>query len=114
MKVRTHSLASFSAYFNQGFDLRAHARRMRDARTHPEISAVGCQMVHSPVKPFLALDWLRPGKGEETAAPHLLTPLPDLYGSRFFDILLLDALYAQTAVLKLVKKKGWDVVTSLK
>ena len=241
MKVRTHTLPSFSAYLNKGFDLRTHARRMRDARTHPEISpasvflallhgfvfrlpsfqqldnelahshlqrwigaerafrddtlryslcgfevgpleamlvdinrrlkrgkafdpgrvqgrlvaaldgievlssfsrhcesclerrvsrkdqagrkieeiqyyhrAVGCQMVHSPVKPFLALEWLRPGEGEETAALRLLTRLPDLYGSRFFDILLLDALYAQTAVLKLVKKKGWDVVISLK
>jgi hypothetical protein len=54
--------------------------------------AVGCQMVHSRVKPFLAIEWLGPGEGEETAALRLLTRLPDLYGSRFFDILLLDAL----------------------
>jgi hypothetical protein len=40
--------------------------------------AVGCQMVHSPVKPFLAIEWLRPGEGEETAALRLLRRLPDL------------------------------------
>jgi hypothetical protein len=76
--------------------------------------AVGCQMVHSPVKPFLAVEWLQPGEGEDTAALGLLNRLPDLYGSRFFDILLLDALYAQTPVLELVRKMGWDAVISLK
>jgi hypothetical protein len=76
--------------------------------------AVGCQMVHSPVKPFLAIEWLQPGESEETAALRLLTRLPKLYGSRFFDILLLDALYAQTPVLRLTQQIGWDVVISLK
>ena len=76
--------------------------------------AVGCQMVHSPVKPFLAIEWLQPGEGEDTAALRWLTRLPDLYGSRFFDILLLDALYAQTPVLELVRKIGWHAVISLK
>ncbi len=241
MKERTHSLPSFSTWLNKGFDLRAHALRMSDARTDPEISpasiflalfhasvfrlpsfqrldaelahsylqqwigaerafhddtlryslcgfdlealeamlvdvnrrlkrskafdegrvqghlvaaldgievlasfsrrcecclerrvmtkdragrkieqiqhyhrAVGCQMVHSPVKSFLAIEWLRPGEGEDTAALRLLTHLPSLYGSRFFDILLLDALYAQTPVLDLTQKIGWDVVISLK
>jgi hypothetical protein len=241
MKERAHSLPSFSAWLNKGFDLRAHAVRMSDARTDPEISpssiflalfhsfvfrlpsfqqldselahshlqrwigaerafrddtlryslcgfdldpleamlvdvnrrlkrgkvfdagrvqgrfvaaldgievlssfsrrcesclerrvtrkdqagrkieeiqyyhrAVGCQMVHSPVKPLLAIEWLQPGEGEDTAALRLLNRLPDLYGSRFFDILLLDALYAQTPVLELVRKTGWDAVISLK
>lgn len=76
--------------------------------------AVGCQMVHSAVKPFLAIEWLQPGEGEEVAALRLLRRLPDLYGSRFFDILLLDALYAQTPVLQLAQQTGWDVVISLK
>ena len=76
--------------------------------------AVGCQMVHSPVKPFLAIEWLCPGEGEDTAALRLLRRLPDMYGSRFFDILLMDALYAQTPVLKLVREIGWDAVISLK
>jgi hypothetical protein len=241
MKARTHSLPSFSAWLNKGFDLRQHAARMKDARLDPDISpasvflalfhgfvfrlpsfqqldselshsylqhwigaerafrddtlryslcgfdlgplesmlvdvnrrlkrgkaldqgrvqgrmvaaldgievlssfsrhcesclqrrvtrkdqagrkieetqyyhrAVGCQMVHSPVKPFLAMEWLQPGEGEATAALRLLRRLPDLYGSRFFDILLLDALYAQTPVLDLAGEIGWDVVISLK
>jgi hypothetical protein len=76
--------------------------------------AVGCQMLHSPVKPFLAIEWLRPGEGEDTAALRLLRRLPDLYGSRFFDVLLMDALYAQTPVLELVREVGWDAVISLK
>jgi len=70
--------------------------------------------VHSTVKPFLALEWLQPGEGEEAAALRLLKRLPQLYGSRFFDILLLDALYAQTPVLELIHQIGWDAVISLK
>ena len=44
----------------------------------------------------------------------LLEKLPDLYGSRFFDVLLLDALYAQAPVFKLAERRGWDLVVSLK
>jgi hypothetical protein len=210
MKERTHSLPSFSGWLNKGFDLRAHAAQMSDARTDPEIApssvflavfhsfvfrlpsfqqldselahshlqhwigaerafgddtlryslcgfdldpleamlvdvnrrlkrakafeagrvqgrlvaaldgievlssfsrrcdrclerrvilkdpagrkieqtqyyhrAVGCQMVHSSVKPFLAIEWLQPGEGEDTAALRLLQRLPEMYGSRF-------------------------------
>ena len=49
--------------------------------------AVGCQLVGSPIRPFVALEWLRPGEGEDTAALRLLAKLPDLYGSPFFDVL---------------------------
>lgn len=76
--------------------------------------AVGCQIISSPVKPFLALEWLRPGEGEDTAALRLLARIPDLYGSRFFDILLLDALYTQAPVLELARQMGWELVISLK
>jgi hypothetical protein len=76
--------------------------------------AVGCQIVSCPAKPFLALEWLQPGEGEDTAALRLLRKLPRLYGSRFFDILLLDALYAQAPVLRLAGEIGWDLVISLK
>jgi len=76
--------------------------------------AVGCQIVSSPVKSFLAMEWLQPGEGEDTAALRLLNRIPDLYGSRFFDILLLDALYAQAPVLQLGEKIGWDLIISLK
>jgi len=60
------------------------------------------------VKPFLALEWLRPGKGEGAAALRLLARIPDLYGSRFFDILLLDALYTQAHVLDLFASRPPD------
>ena len=76
--------------------------------------AVGCQIVSSPTKPFLAIEWLQPREGEDTAALRLLEKLPELYGSRFFDILLLDALYAQAPVLKLAERSGWDLIISLK
>lgn len=76
--------------------------------------AVACQIVSSPAKPFLAIEWFQPGEGEDTAALRLLGKLPDLYGSRFLDILLLDALYAQAPVLKLAERNGWDLVISLK
>jgi hypothetical protein len=76
--------------------------------------AVGCQIVSDPVKAFLDFEWLQPNEGEETAALRLLRRLPQLYGSPFFDILLLDALYAQTAVLDLAQQIGWDLVISLK
>lgn len=76
--------------------------------------AVGCQIVSSAVKPFLALEWLAPGEGEDTAALRLLTRIPERYGSRFFDILLLDSLYPQARVLRLAKDMGWDVVITLK
>ena len=46
MKERTHSLPSFSAWLNKGFDLRGHAARMADARLDPDIS---------PASVFLAL-----------------------------------------------------------
>jgi Transposase DDE domain len=76
--------------------------------------AVGCQIVSSPTKPFLALEWLQPGEGEDTAALRLLGRLPEIYGSRFFDVLLLDALYAQAPVLNLAESIGWDLIVSLK
>ena len=76
--------------------------------------AVGCQIVNSPAKPFLAIEWLQPKEGEDTAALRLLEKLPELYGSRFFDILLLDALYAQAPVLKLAERNEWDLIISLK
>jgi hypothetical protein len=75
---------------------------------------VGCQIVSSPSKPILALEWIRPGEGEDTAALRLLRRLPELYGSRFFDILLLDSLYAQAPVLQLAEEIGWDLVITLK
>jgi len=76
--------------------------------------AVACQIVSSPVKAVLAVEWLQPGEGEDTAALRLLNKLPEVYGSPFFDILLLDALYAQAPLLRCVARHGWEVVISLK
>ena len=76
--------------------------------------AVACQIVSAPVKSILAVEWLQPGEGEDTAALRLLRRLPQLYGSRFFDILLLDSLYPQAPVLQLAQRIGWDLVITLK
>jgi hypothetical protein len=51
------------------------------------------------------MQWLQPGDGEETAALRLLARLPQLCGSRFFDILLI------CSVLKLILQEVmlvWD------
>lgn len=76
--------------------------------------AVACQIVSSPVKALLAVEWLQPGESEDTAAVRLLHKLPEAYGSRFCDILLLDALYAQAPVLRCAAEHGWELVISLK
>ena len=110
-------LSSFSRHCESCLERRvtrkdASGRKVEETQYYHR--AVGCQMIHSPVKSFLALEWLRPGEGEETAALRLLSRLPCLYGSRFFDILLLDALYAQSPVLDLLQQIGWHAVISLK
>ncbi len=110
-------LSSFSRHCESCLERRvthkdAAGRKVEETQYYHR--AVGCQMIHSPVKSFLALEWLRPGEGEETAALRLLSRLPRLYGSRFFDILLLDALYAQSPVLELLQQTGWHAVISLK
>jgi hypothetical protein len=76
--------------------------------------AVACQIVSSPVKAFLAVEWVQRGESEDKAALRLLRRIPKLYGSPFFDILLLDALYAQSLVFQLGAQMGWDLVVSLK
>ena len=76
--------------------------------------AVGCQIVSSSLKPLLAIEWLQPGEGEDTAALRLFRRIGEIYGPRFFDILLLDSLYAQAPVLRLTQELGWDVVIAFK
>ena len=76
--------------------------------------AVACQIVSAPVKAILAIEWLQPGEGEDKAALRLFRHIAELYGPRFFDILLLDSLYAQASVLRLTQELGWDVVIALK
>ena len=77
--------------------------------------AVGCQIVSSPVKPFLAHRMAPPRRGGRHGRPPPPgPPARSLYGSRFFDILLIDSLYAQAPVLQLAQKIGEDVVITLK
>ena len=75
---------------------------------------VGCQIVSSPLKPLLDLEWVQPGEGEDKAALRMLERIGELYGPRFFDILLLDSLYAQAPVLRLLDRLGWDSVITFK
>jgi hypothetical protein len=109
-------LSSYSRHCDSCLERRTTVRKagVRVEQLQYYHRAVGCQIVNGPVKTFLALEWLRPGEGEDTAALRLLRNLPERYGSRFFDILLLDALYAQAPVFKLAAEFGWDVVVSLK
>ena len=110
-------LSSFSRCCDDCLERRVKSKDS-DGNTVEQIQyyhrAVGRQIVSSPVKPLLAIEWLRPGEGEDTAALRLLSRLPDLYGSRFFDILLLDSLYPQAPVLKLAAEIGWELVVALK
>ena len=109
-------LSSYSRCCDACLERRVHVRKagVKVEQVQYYHRAVGCQIVNSPVKAFLALEWLQPGESEDKAALRLLGRLPDLYGSRFFDILLLDALYAQSPVFQLAAKTGWDLVVSLK
>jgi hypothetical protein len=56
----------------------------------------------------------RPGENELGAAERLLRRLRLQLGARFFQILTVDALYANAAFLELVQQLGWDMVTVLK
>jgi hypothetical protein len=76
--------------------------------------AVGCQIVSSPVKPLLGVEWVAAGEDEVAAAKRLLAKVQDRYGRRFFDVLLLDSLYAQAPVLQLAQALGWDLVIVLR
>jgi hypothetical protein len=110
------TLSSYSRCCDACLERRVHVRKagVKVEQVQYYHRAVGCQIVSSPVKAFVALEWLQPGESEDKAALRLLARLPDLYGSRFFDILLLDALYAQAPVFQLAAEIGWDLVVSLK
>lgn len=62
----------------------------------------------------LDLEPVRPGEAEAEAALRLLGRLRRLYGVRFFDVVTVDAWYAQGPWLRAVQKLGWGVVCVLK
>jgi hypothetical protein len=109
-------LASYSRCCDACLERRVTVRRagVKTEQVQYYHRAVGGQIVSSPCQPFLDLEWRQPGEGEDTAALRLLNRLPELDGSRLFDILLLDALYAQAPVLHLAQATGWKLVVSLK
>jgi len=90
----------------------AHGQKI--PRTQYYHRAVGCQIVTSRVKPLLGAEWVQKGEDEVAAAKRLLEKIAAQYGSRFFDVLLLDALYAQAPVFQLAQQIGWDLVVVLK
>ncbi|HTU01574.1 MAG TPA: transposase [Candidatus Sulfotelmatobacter sp.] len=75
--------------------------------------AVLCQLVGVRPRVILGLELLAPGEDEVGAAGRLLTKLHRQY-RRFFDVLTLDALYAQGPVLALAARYGWALVITLK
>jgi hypothetical protein len=75
---------------------------------------VGCQIVSGPVKPILGIEWQLAGEDEVAATKRLMRKIERQYGNRFFDVLLLDSLYAQAPVLRLADEIGWDLVVVLK
>ena len=109
-------LSSYSRCCDACLERRVFVRKggVRVAQLQYYHRAVACQIVSSPVKAVLAVEWLQPGESEDAAALRLLDQLPAAYGSRFFDIVLLDALYAQAPVLQCAARHGWDLVISLK
>jgi hypothetical protein len=56
----------------------------------------------------------RRGENEASTAQRLLRRLRRRLGRRFFQIVSVDALYANAAFLQLVQELGWDLVTVLK
>lgn len=62
----------------------------------------------------LDLEPIRPGEAEAQAALRLLGRMRRLYGPRFFDVVTVDAWYAQGPWLRAVQKLGWAVLCVLK
>lgn len=71
--------------------------------------------IHGPeFSVILDLEPIRPGEDEPAAALRLLGRMRRLYGPRFFDVVTVDALYAQGPFIKAVQRLGWGVVAVLK
>lgn len=75
--------------------------------------AVFCQLVGVNPKAVLGLELLQPGEGEYTAALRLFARLMTWYGP-YFQILVVDALYAKAPFINLVLGAGIHIVVRLK
>ncbi len=63
---------------------------------------------------ILDVEPMRQGEEECAAALRLLARLREKYGSRFFDVLVVDAWYTNGPFLKAVVQMGWPVISVLK
>ena len=71
--------------------------------------------MHGPdMSVVLDLEPIRPGEEECAPALRLLGRMRRLYGPRFFDVVTVDAWYANGPFIKAVQKLGWGVVAVLK
>jgi hypothetical protein len=62
----------------------------------------------------LDVEPIRPGEDEAQAALRMLGRMRRMYGPRFFDVVTVDAWYAQGPWLRAVQQLGWGVVCVLK
>jgi hypothetical protein len=63
---------------------------------------------------ILDVEPMRQGEEECAAALRLLTRMREKYGPRFFDLVVVDAWYANGPFLKAVVEMGWPVIAVLK
>ena len=71
--------------------------------------------LHGPdFSTILDLEPIRPGEDEAAAALRLLGRMRRTYGPRFFDVVTVDAWYANEPFFQTVRKLGWSVVAVLK
>jgi hypothetical protein len=75
---------------------------------------VYAQLSGSKLSVILEVEPMRPGEEECAAALRLLPRLRESHGPRFFDVLLVDAWYANGPFLKAVVEMGWPVIAVLK
>jgi hypothetical protein len=75
---------------------------------------VFCQISGPHFSVLLDVEPVLPGEDEVAAALRLLRRLRQLYGPKFFDVLNVDAAYAEGPFLTAAKALGWSVVVVLK
>lgn len=75
---------------------------------------VFCQISGPHFCVLLDVEPVLPGEDEVAAALRLLERIRQLYGPKFFDVLNVDAAYAEGPFLKQAQALGWSVVAVLK
>ena len=75
---------------------------------------VFCQLSGPHLSVLLDLEPKREGEDEVAAALRLLQRLRQNYGPRFFDVVVVDAAFAEGPFIRQVEAMGWPVVSVLK